>query len=157
MIRHQFAEARSHVLVALRNVEAILMAYLPKDSGVGHVLIVAPLRTNRHVAQHVAHSGNVQAIVDCDAVYQGSVNVEDDTSIRHVRCSTWSDCLTMKITVQPACEDDAASIVDLESRPQFAEYILRWDIPRQDPGAGFDQFPAIGRQRLWAALARPNL
>lgn len=40
----------------------------------------------------------------------------------------------MNITVQPACEDDAAAIVDLESRPQFAEYILRWDIPRQQDG-----------------------
>jgi hypothetical protein len=59
MIRHQFAEARSHVLVALRNVEAILMAYLPKDSGVGHVLIVAPRRANHNVAQHTAHSANV--------------------------------------------------------------------------------------------------
>ena len=40
----------------------------------------------------------------------------------------------MKIIVQPACEDDVASIVELESRPQFAEHILRWDIRRHQDG-----------------------
>jgi RimJ/RimL family protein N-acetyltransferase len=62
----------------------------------------------------------------------------------------------MKITVRPAREDDLASIVDLESRPQFAEYILRWDVPRhqdgmRDPDKRY--FVAQGMDRSLTAFA----
>jgi len=62
----------------------------------------------------------------------------------------------MKITVQPAREDDLASIVDLESRPQFAEYILRWDVSRhqdgmRDPDKRY--FVAYGTDRSLTAFA----
>jgi len=51
MFCHQFAEARSHVLVQLRDVEAILIADLPEDPYLGHMLVIAEPRFDRNITR----------------------------------------------------------------------------------------------------------